>query len=100
MQGLILFLAGFVAGGFIVRLLMQRSLRTGMRPHEIDEQYQVARRVVRRHFLNHDTLHAAELERSMDIRLMTAQRYLDQLEREGVVRRHGHTRSGAFYTHA
>jgi DNA-binding IclR family transcriptional regulator len=95
---LIVFLGGFVVGGLAMRLVMVRAQRAWMRPHQFDEQYRAARRVVQRHFMNHDTLNVRQLQRLMDINIMTAQRYLEQLTRERLVREHGHAPSGAFYT--
>jgi len=94
------FLAGFLLGGLLVRSLMVLAAQRHLRPHLLDEQYAAAKRVVLRHLMHHDTLNLAALERLMDISSVTAQRYLDQLEHDRVVKGHGHRGAGAFYTRA
>jgi hypothetical protein len=91
-------LVGFLMGGLVVRMLMLRAERIQVRPHLLDEQYAACTRAVTRHFKRYDTLNLAQLERLMDIRGLTAMRYLEQLERDRLVKLHGHRGSGAFYT--
>jgi hypothetical protein len=98
MELLLVFLGGFLLGGLAVRFLLEHAARRHLRPHVFDEQYAAAKRVVARHFRHHDTLNLAMMERLMDISGVTALRYLDQLERDGMVKVHGHRGAGAFYT--
>lgn len=96
---LVSLLVGFVAGGLVIYLVVTASFSRGLRAHHYDEQYHAAVRVVRRHFLRHGTINLAELERLMDITGVTALRYLEQMERDRIVKLQGNRRTkGAFYT--
>ncbi len=92
-------LIGFLLGGLTIRALMTLSERRSMRAHELDGQYQGAKRAVVRHLRVHGTLNLQQLERMMDITGVTAMRYLDQMVRDGILKQQGHRgRKAAFYT--
>ena len=83
---------GFFLIGALCGVLIKRRRPDG------DERYQAARRVVAQHFGTHATLNLAQFERLMDETSRTAMHYLEQLQRDGVIRQHRHTARGAFYT--
>ena len=99
MQTLIAFLAGTLAGGIVVRWLMIQSEHRIIRPHLLDEQYVAAKRAVQRYLRTHGTVNLAEVERLLDIKSMTALRYLDQMVHDRILKLQTNRRTkGAFYT--
>ena len=62
-----------------------------------DPLYAAARYASVRHLRTHGTLTTAMLRETLRIPSMTTERYLDQMEREGLLKRHGHGTS-SFYT--
>lgn len=100
MEIIIVALGGFFLGGLAVRVLMMRSHRGLLRPHESDGQYQAGKRATHRHLRVHGTINLQQLERMMDINGITAMRYLDQMARDGLLKLQGHRGKGAFYTRA
>jgi response regulator of citrate/malate metabolism len=99
MSMVIVGLVGFLLGGLAVRALTMLSEHHSVRAHELDGQYQGAKRAVARHLKVHGTLNLQQLERMMDISGVTALRYLDQMVRDRLLKQQGHRgKKGAFYT--
>jgi hypothetical protein len=81
MEEILLILAGFMLGGWVVRLLMIGAAR--------------------RHLRAHGTVNLSQVEQLLSIRGITAMRYLDQMERDGLLKLHAHAgkvAAGSFYT--
>jgi hypothetical protein len=98
---LIVLLAGFLLGGHSVHRLMSASHRRAVRPHELDEQYRAVKIASLRHIRAHGTLNLAAVEHLTDGPAHTALRYLEQMERDGLVRAQGNrSTKGLFYTRA
>jgi hypothetical protein len=99
MQIVLVFLAGALAGGMLVRWLMILSERRVVRPHLLDEHYVAAKRAVQRYLRTHGTVNLAEAQRLLDTTSMTALRYLDQMVHDRLVKLQTNRRTkGAFYT--
>lgn len=78
----------------ITRLAHRRYLR----PHQLDPQYHPVAKAVLRHLQSHATINLVQSERMLSLRGITVMRYLDQMERDGLVKLHSHNSTGAFYT--
>ena len=73
--------------------------RRRRRPHEKDPIYAAARYAAVTHLGRYGNLTHAVLSDALGVHNMTVERYLRMLEREGVIRRHGHGVK-VFYTRA
>lgn len=62
------------------------------------EHQMTLHRAVTTHFQSHGTLNLAQMIRLVDAPNDLAVRYLERLEHDGVLRRHGHRQSPVFYT--
>jgi hypothetical protein len=96
MGTVVLFLLGAAVG---VLLAFGAFVAGRKRTHSYrrDPIYAAARYAASRHLRAHGTLTVATLRDSLQAPNMTTQRYLDQMEREGLLKRHGHGES-SFYT--
>lgn len=99
MEMLIVLLAGMLIGGLIAHRLTVASIRRALRPHELDEHYRTVSAAAMRFLTTHGTLNLAAVERMTDAPSHTALRYLEQMERDGLIRAQGNrSTKGAFYT--
>lgn len=97
-ETLIFVLSGFLLGGIAVFFITRHALRRHARPHQLDPEYGPSVRGVLRHLNSHATINLVQAEQILSIRGMTAMRYLDQMERDGLIKPHDHPGAGAFYT--
>ena len=91
-----LFLFGAVLGVLLTLGAFWLGHRRSRGYHR-DPMYAAARYAVARHLKTHGALSVATLRHTLQIPNMTTQRYLDQMEQEGLLKRHGHD-AGTFYT--
>lgn len=98
MSMLILFVLGAVAGGLAVRVFAAAARRRAQRPHQRDPLYAATRYAAFTHLKRHGTFTLTALTGAVDLPGHTVQRYLEVMEREGLVRRHGHDARSAFYS--
>jgi hypothetical protein len=97
MQSVPLFLSGFLIGGLVVRWLIMGADR---RHRYLSGLYEPALRATLRYLQSHGTINVAQLERLLSVSGVTAMHYLDRMEREGVLKLHGHRGVAGFYTRA
>jgi hypothetical protein len=83
--------------GVILALVAFSLGRKRTHSYHRDPVYAAARYATSRHLHRHGTVTLATLRHTLQIPVMTTQRYLEQMEREGMLKRHGHDES-AFYT--
>ena len=94
----LIFLLGFLLGGFVVRVLVLRAARRFLNPHEWDEQYTAARKAAARHLHVYGTLNVAQLQHLTDAPKRTVHQHLKHMERDGLIRLQKHRDTEGFYT--
>ncbi len=92
-----LFLAGALAGSLLVMGAMVLGHSRRARLHRKDPIYAAARYTAVTHCRRYGNLTHSVLRHALNVPDMTVERYLDMLEREGVVQKHGHGEK-IFYT--
>lgn len=96
MSTVVLLLLG-TAFGVLLALGAMAAGRRRRHSYHRDPMYAAARYAASRHLRTHGTLTVATLRNTLQIPSMTTERYLEQMEREGALRRHGHGER-TFYT--
>ena len=94
-------LALFLVGSVFGVLLGYGAVVAGRKrrhAYHRDPMYAAARFAAVRHLRTHGTITVASLRNTLQYPNMTTQRYMDQMEREGMLKRHGHE-TGTFYTY-
>lgn len=98
MEIVIIFLAGMLVGGLIVRHLVIMAHRRIFGMSGWQQRSLQARQAAATHFQTQGTLHQKDMERMLGVQPITALRLLDQLEVDGLVRAHRHSGADVFYT--
>lgn len=94
-----LFLAGALTGALLALGAVAFGHRRHTRLHHTDPVYAAAHYAAVTQCRRYGSLTHAALRDALDVPDMTVERYLDMLEREGVVKKHGHD-TKTFYTRA
>ncbi|MCC6934687.1 MAG: hypothetical protein IT406_03325 [Candidatus Yanofskybacteria bacterium] len=93
----VLFLAGMLVGGLLVRWAMLGGLWRGAHEVERERAHHAVARIARAHFRSNGTLHAAQLARMLESDAAVAEEHLERMARGGMLARH--TRASlTFYT--
>lgn len=92
------FLGGFLVGGVFIRWLIIRAEQAHVMAHEFERHYVPASEAIMRHVRSRGTINAAQAQEVLAVTSMTAQRFLDQMHQERLLKRHGHAGQVGFYT--
>lgn len=84
----VVFLAGMLAGGLLVRWAMLGGLWRGARHNEHERQHHAVVRTAHAHLRANGTLHPAQLARTLEVDLPIATAHLERMAHEGLLARH------------
>ena len=98
MTTFIVLLGGILIGCLLMWRVMAVAERKALRPHMRDVEYDPAKRAVIVFVRAHGTVNLTQVERMLDLRSMTALRYLEQMVHDGILKQQGHRGPGTFYT--
>ncbi|MCC6404946.1 MAG: hypothetical protein IT405_00985 [Candidatus Yanofskybacteria bacterium] len=93
----VVFLAGMLAGGLLVRWAMLGGLWRSAQRNEHEQQHHAVARTAHAHLRANGTLHPAQLARVLDVDIPIATAHLERMTREGVLARHARG-DVSFYT--
>lgn len=85
-----LFLAGALSGSLLVIGAVLLGYKRRSKPHHKDPVYAAARYAAVIQCRRYGNLTHTAMRDALNVPDITVERYLDMLEREGVVRKHGH----------